>query len=50
MKMVKIFFHPNFINWSKRYLGTIALTKENNTKRNRILNIIQNAPGKILNG
>ena len=27
-------FHPNLISWSKRYLGTIALTKENNIKSN----------------
>ena len=43
-------FHPNLINWSKRYLGTIALTKENNINNTRIFNIIQTAPGKTLNG
>ena len=43
-------FQPNLINWSKRYLGTIALTNENNINKPMILNIIQKTPGKILNG
>ena len=43
-------FHPNFINWSKRYLGTTALTKENKIKRPKIFKIIQKAPGNKLNG
>ena len=46
----KKIFQPNLINWSKRYLGTIALTKENKTKRLMILNIIQKAPGSKLIG
>ena len=33
-------FHPNLINWSKRYLGTIALTRENKIKSHKILSII----------
>ncbi len=43
-------FHPNLINWSKRYLGTIALAKENNMKSVSILNIIHIAPGNALKG
>ena len=43
-------FQPNLINWSKRYLGTIALIRENKIKRPKILNIIQKAPGNKLNG
>ena len=43
-------FQPNLINWSKRYLGTIALTRENKIKSPKILNIIQKTPGNKLNG
>ena len=43
-------FQPNLINWSKRYLGTIALTKENRIKSISIFNIIQKAPGNKLKG
>ena len=43
-------FQPNLINWSKRYLGTIALIRENKIKSPKILNIIQKAPGNKLNG
>ena len=43
-------FQPNLINWSKRYLGTIALIRENKIKSPNILNIIQKAPGNKLNG
>ena len=46
----KNIFQPNFISWSKRYLGTIAFTKENKIKSIKILNIIQKAPGNKLNG
>ena len=45
----KIFQH-NLINWSKRYLGTIALIRENKINSPKILNIIQKAPGNKLNG
>ena len=43
-------FQPNLINWSKRYLGTIALIRENKIKSPKILNIIQKTPGNKLNG
>ena len=43
-------FQPNLINWSKRYLGTIALTKENKINNPTILNIIQKTPGNKLKG
>ena len=43
-------FQPNFINWSKRYLGTVALTKANKIKSPKILNIIQKGPGNKSNG
>ena len=43
-------FQPNLINWSKRYLGTMALTNEKRTKSIRILKIIQKTPGNKLNG
>ena len=43
-------FQPNLINWSKRYLGTIALIRENKIKSPKILNIIQKAPGNKFNG
>ena len=43
-------FQPILINWSKRYLGTIALTRENKIKSPKILNIIQKTPGNKLNG
>ena len=43
-------FQPSLISWSKRYLGTIAFTKENKIKSPTILNIIQKAPGIKLNG
>ena len=43
-------FQPNLINWSKRYLGTTALIRENKIKSPKILNIIQKAPGNKLNG
>ncbi len=43
-------FHPNLISWSNRYLGTIALTKENKINRTNILNIIHKGPGIIVNG
>ena len=43
-------FQPNLINWSKRYLGTIALIRENKINNPKILNIIQKAPGNKLNG
>ena len=43
-------FQPNLISWSKRYLGTTAFTMEIKIKRLSILNIIQNAPGRIFIG
>ena len=43
-------FQPNLINWSKRYLGTMALIKENKINNPKILNTIQKAPGNKLNG
>ena len=43
-------FQPSLINWSKRYLRTIALTKENKIKSINILNTIQKAPGNKLKG
>ena len=43
-------FQPNLINWSKRYLGTIAFTIENKIKSIKILNIIQKAPGTNVRG
>ena len=43
-------FQPNLISWSKRYLGTIALTSEKRIKRIKILSIIQKTPGKKLKG
>ena len=41
-------FHPNLINWSKRYLGTMAFTRETKIKRVKIFNNMQKTPGKIL--
>ena len=43
-------FQPNLINWSKRYLGTIAFTRENKIKSPKILNIIKKTPGNKLSG
>ena len=43
-------FQPNLINWSKRYLGTMALTSENKMKSPNILNVIQKIPGSMLSG
>ena len=42
--------HPNFINWSYLYRGTIAFTKENNINKNNILKINHKGDGISLNG
>ena len=43
-------FQPSLINWSKRYLGTIAFTRENKINNPKILNIIQKKLGILLKG
>ena len=46
----KNIFQPSFINWSYLYLGTIAFTKENKTKRNNIFSISHIKSGIKLKG